>query len=445
MKTTDALPVLNDLKERFFRILGPFAKRKSTFIIAAAAVVAIALFAYSASTTTESPASIFVPVARGPFVVSVTTTGELQAKNSIDIRGPQGARTAGIWQMKISNLIPEGTVVKAGQFVAELDRSEITQKFKDSELSVKKLESQFDQAVLDSALTLSQARDELVNLKFALEEKLIVKEQSVYEAPAMQRQAEIDYERAKRTLEQSEKNYVTKRKQAIAKIAAVQADLQKETSKMDILQSTLGEFTITAPADGMVIYAREWNGRKKVVGSTINPWESTVATLPDLSVMESITYVNEVDIQKISVGQPVEIKLDADPSKKLTGSVRQVANIGEQRPNADSKVFEVKILVNESDTTLRPAMTTGNTIVVATFDDVLSIPLEAVHADENRSYVFKSNGGGAVKQQVRLGTMNDNNVIVQAGLEENDMLFLSVPPDAAELPFDTLSVPLTLK
>ena len=119
----------------------------------------------------------------------------------------------------------------------------------------------------------------------------------------------------------------------------MKVDLQKEQSKKDILAQTLGEFTIKAPADGMVIYAREWNGRKKVVGATINPWESAVATLPDLSVMESTTYVNEVDIQKVAVGQKVEIKLDADPSKKLSGIVRQVANIGEQRPNADSKVF----------------------------------------------------------------------------------------------------------
>jgi hypothetical protein len=189
----------------------------------------------------------------------------------------------------------------------------------------------------------------------------------------------------------------------------------------------------------MVIYAREWNGRKKVVGATINPWESAVATLPDLSVMESITYVNEVDIKKIAAGQKVEIRLDADPSKKQSGSVRQVANIGEQRPNADSKVFEVKIVVNESDTTLRPAMTTSNTIIVATLDSVLFLPLEAVHAQESRSFVFKANGSGIVKQEVKLGMMNDNGVIIESGLSENDVVFLSTPPETAGIAVDTLT------
>ena len=440
MDTNEPFARLERLKDELITFLRIAVKKKSALFLALIAFIVIVVYAYSATSTSESSASISAVLKRGPFIVSVTTTGELQAKNSIDIRGPEGARAAGIWQMKISNLVPEGTVVKKGSFVAELDRSEIMQKLKDSELSVQKFQSQYDQVILDSTLTLSQARDEMVNLRFALEEKRIAKEQSVYEAPAMQRQAEIDFERSKRSLEQSQKNYVTKRKQSVAKIVAVQVDLTKEKSKKDILAQTLGEFMIKAPADGMVIYAREWNGRKKVVGATINPWESAVATLPDLSVMESTTYVNEVDIQKIAVGQKVEIKLDADPSKKLSGTVRQVANIGEQRPNADSKVFEVKILVAESDTTLRPAMTTSNTIVVATLENVLSLPLEAVHAQDSRSFVFKANGSGVVRQEVKLGMMNDNAVIIEGGLSENDVVFLSVPPEIADTPLDTLTV-----
>ncbi len=396
-----------------------------------------ALFLFPSSQP-EADSSIIVPVKRGRFVVSVTTTGELQAKKSIEIKGPEMARAANIWQMKVSNLVPEGTVVKAGSFVAELDRSEIAQKLKDSELSVQKFQSQFEQAVLDSALELSKARDEIVNLRYTTEEKRIAKEQALYEAPAMKRQAEIDSERAQKAFEQARKNYKTKQKQSVAKIKAVEADLMKEKSRMEIMARTLMEFTIKAPADGMVIYAREWNGRKKVVGSTINAWDPTVATLPDLSIMESITYINEVDIQKLAVGQKVELKLDADPNKRLSGKVTQVANIGEQRPNADSKVFEVKILVNESDTTLRPAMTTSNTIIVSTLDSVLSVPLEAVQTEAGRSFVYRNSGGNLTRQEVVLGMMNENNVIIERGLTENDLVYLSQPESLEGIATDSL-------
>ena len=121
-------------------------------------------------------------------------------------------------------------------------------------------------------------------------------------------------------------------------------------------------FTIKAPAAGMVIYVKEWNGKKKTAGSQVSAWDPTVATLPDLTQMESVTYVNEIDVRKIAVGQPVVITLDADPTKKLTGTVTKVANVGEQRPNSDAKVFEVKVAIEQPDTTLRPGMTTGNAI-----------------------------------------------------------------------------------
>ncbi|MFN8396960.1 MAG: efflux RND transporter periplasmic adaptor subunit, partial [Bacteroidia bacterium] len=299
----------------------------------------------------------------GKFEVLVTTTGEMQAQNSVDISGPTGARKAGIYQLKITQLVAEGTVVAQGDFVAELDKSEIVGKLKEVEINLQKFQSVVTQAKLDCTLTLAQARDEMVNLKYAMEQRKLEKEESTFESPSTKRQAEIEYEKSIRGYNQAQANYETKVKQATAKMREAEADLFKEQQKLEDYQGILGEFTILAPEKGMLIYAREWDGKKRVVGSTVSPWDPTVATLPDLTQMESITYVNEVDIQKIKVGQEVRVSLDASPDKKLTGKVTHVANVGEQRPNSDSKVFEVKIAINEKDSTLRPAMTTSNEII----------------------------------------------------------------------------------
>ena len=80
-----------------------------------------------------------------------------------------------------------------------------------------------------------------------------------------------------------------------------------------------------------------------------------------------------------------------------------IANVGEQRPNQDSKVFEVKIEIAKADTTLRPGMTTANAIEVASVPNVLSIPLEAVATEGGYSYVFKKSGRGVVKQMIETG------------------------------------------
>jgi multidrug efflux pump subunit AcrA (membrane-fusion protein) len=278
------------------------------------------------SPSEESKSDIFISPEVGEFKVSVTATGELQAKNSVKIYGPTSARMARIYQMKLSRLVPEGTVVKKGDFVAEIDPSEISNKIKDEQLEVQQAESKFLQTKLDTTLTLTQARDDLVNLKYAVEEAKLNKEQSRYEAPAFKRKAEIDYEKAIRAYEQATNNYQTKRKKAQAQMKEIQAELSQHNQKLARFANIQNDFKVMAPADGMVIYHKEWNGQKITEGSMVQAWDPVVATLPDLSIMESITYVNEVDIKKISEGQNVNISLDADAEKFFTGTVTKIAS-----------------------------------------------------------------------------------------------------------------------
>lgn len=374
----------------------------------------------------------------GPFQVSVTATGELEAKNSVKIYGPASARQARIYQIKIQRLVPEGTVVLKGDFVAELDRSELASRLSDATIELEKATSQYEQTRLDTLLTLSKARDEQVNLRFAMEEAELRWEGAAYEAPSVRRQEEIDYEKAKRAYEQSVENYKTQVAQSRAQMREVVASLNKARKDVDDLNELSRQFTIAAPENGMVIYKREWNGQKLTEGGTLQAWDPVVAELPDLSLMESVTYVNEVDIQRIREGQKVEIGLDASPEKRLSGTVEEIANIGEQRPNSDAKVFQVRILVHESDTTLRPAMTTSNRIVVSELDEATYIPLEAVHAADSLNYVFVRRGTGIARQEVQLGAFNENETVVVAGLGSEDHVYLSLPADTAGIALSRL-------
>jgi hypothetical protein len=181
----------------------------------------------------------------------------------------------------------------------------------------------------------------------------------------------------------------------------------------------------------MVIYKRDWDGKKQGVGATVNAWSNVVATLPNLSKMISKTYINEIDISKVKVGQKVRIGVDAFPEKKFTGEVKEVANIGEQMRGSNAKVFEVKILVNEFDSILRPAMTTKNTIITAVIPNVLFVPIECVHTNDSITFVYKSSGGSVVKQQVKAGASNENEIIITNGLDEKDKVYL-LPPEKAD-------------
>jgi hypothetical protein len=204
-------------------------------------------------------------------------------------------------------------------------------------------------------------------------------------------------------------------------------NLAEQRQRVADLQDVLSKFIINAPSDGMVIYKRDRSGTKRKVGSSISAWDNVVATLPDMSSMISKTYVNEIDVSKVKAGQPVDIVVDAFPEKKYKGSVISVANIGEQLPNADAKVFEVLIKVEGSDLILRPSMTTGNQIVTKTIPDVTYIPIECVQAGaDSIPFVFMKNGN---KQIVVLGESNENHIIIEQGVNAGDLLYLNTPED----------------
>jgi multidrug efflux pump subunit AcrA (membrane-fusion protein) len=402
----------------------------------AASLLILATVAWYAwpSSTASADAQLIAPVKSGEFKVLVTTTGELHARKFVQVAGPgPAAMTANIYQTKIASIVPEGTVVKVGDVIAELDKQPVAAKIADVALSLQKAQADFTTAQLDSALNLAQAREDVRTAEFTLEEKKLAREQAKYEAPTIKRQAEIDLEKAQRALEQSKRNLSTKTKQAIAKMSSVGADLGRQQNNLKNLEQVRDNFSVRAPAPGMVIYVREWNGKKKGIGSQWGAWDATVATLPDLTQMESETYVNEVDVRKLSVGQKVQIALDADPTKKLSGTVTHIANVGEQRPNQDSKVFEVKIEIATADTTLRPGMTTANAIEVASVPRVLSVPLEAVVSDGGFSYVFKKDGRRVVRQMVETGAMNDNEIVVRRGVAAGDRVLLAPPADHASV------------
>lgn len=397
-------------------------------VIAVLALIGVTSTWLMARTTGADDENVLVAVKKGDFTVLVTTAGELRAKKFVPIMAPQNMQQADVYNgVKIVTLVPEGTLVKEGDVVADLDRSPLASKIADVTLALTKAQAQHEQAMLDSTLNLSKAREDMRTMELTMEEKRINKEQAKFESPSVKRQAEIDLEKADRALAQAKLDYNTKTEQAKAKMREVGTDFDRQKNKLKMVQEVMANFTIKAPADGMVIYVKEWNGKKKTQGSQVSPWEPTIATLPDMNQMESITYVNEIDVRKVAVGQPVTISLDADPSKKLKGTVIAVANVGEQRPNADAKVFEVKVSVEQADTTLRPGMTTGNGVQTYTQKDALYVPLEAVVSDSGLSFVYKRTGSRTVKQEVHTGAINDNEVIIVSGLAEGDKVMLSAP------------------
>lgn len=390
-------------------------------------VAIIILIIVSKVNSKKDISNLYAEAKKGQFDIVVTTTGELQAKKSNDIMGPDftQSRNIRVMDIKITDMVPEGTVVKMGDYIATLDRTSFDNTLKDEKERLVTFETNLEMKILDTAVNLSNLRDNIKNLGIAVEEAKITLQQSQYEPPTTIRQAAMSVDKANRSLDQAIRGYSLKVEQAKSDMRTMRSNVEEERQKVADIQNLLANFIIKAPSDGMIIYKRDRSGTKRKVGSSVSPWDNVVATLPDMSSMISKTYVNEIDVSKVKMGQQVEIIVDAFPEKTYTGVITSVANIGEQLPNADAKVFEVLIEVNESDPILRPSMTTGNKIITKTISDVTYIPLESVQSGaDSIPFVYKKNG---TRQVVVLGESNENNVVVEQGVEAGSQIYLSTP------------------
>ncbi|MBN2236683.1 MAG: efflux RND transporter periplasmic adaptor subunit [Bacteroidales bacterium] len=401
--------------------------RKNTIILALLLVVVLIIWWVIPGS--KSLDSILVKAESGEFIISVTTTGELDSKFSTEILGPQNLRNIDIYnEIKLENLVPEGTVVDSGDYIASLDKTVVMNRLDEIDANLEKLNTQITNSKLDSALTLRAARDNIINLRYATEELALEVENSKFEAPAIQRQAEINLEKAERNYKQAVESYLLRKVKEETTIQQIMIDEKKQLSIKKQTMDILREFTIRAPQPGMVIYSKSRRGEKVETGSMISPWRPVIANLPDLTRMLVKTYVNEIDISKIKVGQLVNIGVDAFPGKELKGKVTIVANIGEELRNSSANVFEVTIDVEGTDEDLRPAMTTKNVIITEVLDSAVYIPLECLYVQDSTQYVFMK----GYKKAVKIGRSNDNSITILEGINPDDELYLLPPEGAAD-------------
>ena len=245
-------------------------------------------------------------------------------------------------------------------------------------------------------------------------------------------------EKAKRKARESQEHLDQLDEVAAYLISLQQANLRKEQARLQGLQEKyqnalkeLQKTSIYAPIPGLVIYNEipaAGKTRKIQVGDAVWSHQGLIS-LPDISRMLVETQVREVDIHHVRLDQEVKVQVDAYPDKVYTGKVHLIGSLAKADNNqrAGSKYFQVQVLLDESDSRLRPGMTTRVDILVNNFEDALYVPLEGVFEKdgEKRCYVVK--GREAEERIVQTGAFNDDFIIIEEGLQEGEQIYLHDP------------------
>jgi len=365
----------------------------------------------------------------GNLEVLVTGRGEINGKKSLKIELDAALQDyeLRVWSYKISDLIQEGKKVSKGDFIAQLDQSELMNNMRQRITEKEKVDADLKNAVIDSTVNLTAKREDIANALLDLQYKQIDLDLSKYESGAQQRKARMEYQKAQIELDRKKRDYVLEQNKLKVRIRRNEGNAENLQKIINKFQKAIASTRVISPGNGIVMIDEDFLGKKLSKDSQVSTWKPTIAMLPDMTSVIVKTYIKEIDVTKVNLGDPVRITVDALPGKILTGKVHKIANMGEARSGFDMNVFEVIIRLDHSDPDLKPGMTCNNDIIISKYDQVLLAPLKSVFKDDKNSYVYVQGGGRIVKTPVELGDEDDKNVVVLKGLEKGDRVLLYEP------------------
>ena len=368
----------------------------------------------------------WIDVNRENLKFTVSATGVLKAAGSVAITPPAIRNT---WRFKIIRMTPEGTEVEAGDPVVAFDPSEQLQLFQQEEANLKKVEEELEKVRASQILS---ERD----LELELEEALVQLERAenkLGQAQQFDSGLKILEAGQEQILARSKVDLLTKKLESIREHSRLQSKILEETaalhaSRIETAREAIDRLQVSAPQDGVVIYKRDWNNRKKQVGSDARMNE-IVLSLPDLSSLIINGQVAEVDAGKVQVGQRVEISLDSMPDRTLSGRVAEVGKIYVQ-PSRDRplRVLNIEVHFDEVDASrMGPEMIARLDIVIDHYRDVLSLPLSVIQIQGERSFVWVQRNSEILRQEIQLGENNGVVAVVTEGLHPGDKVSTSTP------------------
>ncbi len=292
----------------------------------------------------------------------VSASGKIQAKTTVNV----SANTMG----RVTKLtVEEGDIVKAGQFLMEIDPRSARTAVERGEAGLVAQRTMVDQArvALESAkTTLELARQNLKRQQDLWKDQLTTKE-------ALDR-AVNDVALRERDIEARQ-----------GSISMETTRIRQTSADLENAKYSLSQVTIESPIDGIVTRRNIEQGETVVIG-TMNNAGTVLLTIADMSVIESELEVDETDIPNLRLGQKAKITIDAIPDKSFTGKVTEIGNSPIQTAAAGTSRqatnFKVKVTLDGQIPEVRPGFTCTADITTATRTKALSVPIQAMTVRE---------------------------------------------------------------
>jgi multidrug resistance efflux pump len=343
-------------------------------------------------------------------------TGELAAVRSNELTVPrlEGGRAQVKW------IAEDGTEVKAGESVAELDNTQVAQSLEEKRLRLVQAQIALEQREATLGADGSQKR-------LTYEKAVIDRDKAKIDAdvPEELRSRKEWHEkqqtllRAVAALEKAETDWKTFEESSQADVRVLRIARDKAAREVEVAERSLQQLALVAPRPGIAIVGRAPNDDRPLqVGDNI--WVGfRVASIPDLSSMEVVAFLPEVDEGRVLKGQEARIILETDLDRCFRGRIEEVAAVAQDARFAGG--FKVRVSIEETDSkVMRPGLSARVEVVRRTFKDALVVPRQAIARSERGAAVRR--GGADV--DVKLATCLPLECVVESGLKEGERVAL---------------------
>jgi len=440
-------------------------------------IAAVAWFYFSRDRKATAENILLTPVFRGPYEHIVLEQGQVESSSNVEIRCEVKSRSGG--GTEIISVVDEGTNVKKGAKLVELDKSALDQDLVQQQIMcntshalvvqaentlqaaeisrVEYLEGTFrqeEQTIL-SEIFVAEENLRRAQLSFQSTERLAAKgivtalqlegdqfavDKAKNELEAGQTKLEVlrKYTREK-TLKQFDSDIAT----AKAKWEAEKKSDQLEDQKLSEIEEQIEKCTIFAPEDGQVVYANDhnrWGGASEFVvepGASVRE-RQVIIRLPDPTKMQVKAKINESRISLVGAGLPVAIEFDAIRDQTLRGEVTKVNQYAEPDSWRSGNIKEYAAFIKISDPPpgVRSGMNAEVRIYVEQLDDALQVPVTALYEIKGHYFCLVKDGDKWETREVRVGSSNDTFMTIEAGLKEGELVAMNPRsyPDKLTIP-----------
>lgn len=410
-------------------------------------------------------------VIKAPFDHIVLTQGEIESSSNIEVicqvkstGGGSGGGTSILW------VIDEGTAVKEGEKLVELDSSQLEQTLDADKLQVITAEAnvttakaQVEQAVI--------ARQEYLEGVYMTDERAIQNEKLIAEQELIKAQKALESSqrlvakglikslqldadkfavaKSRNDLEAADGRLkvlqnLTKKKMLVqfdsdiesarAQLTAFQSELDSKKLQLIDTKEQIKSCVMYAPAAGVVVHANKFSSRggnaEFVVeaGATVRERQELIR-LPDPNKMQVECKINESRITLIKQGMAVKIFVSSVPGLVLKGRVTKVNNYAVPGGFMSSSVKEYAVFIEilEPPEVIRTGMTAEVQIFVEQLDDAIQMPIEGLYEhDSNMLALVRTGENDFEVREVKMGATNDTMVTIKEGLQEDEVIVLNL-------------------